>query len=159
VSRGVDDATNHDAIPTFFIDRSLGSNIVRTALDVAGANVVVHDEYFAPDEEDVVWLAEAGRRSWAVLTKDRRIRKRVLERRALKAAGVHAFFLGNGCRGGSAMATAYVSALPAMLRAIAKASAPTWMSVHGDGRLTLLPQNDDDEPEEDAEEQDPLPRI
>jgi hypothetical protein len=95
-----------------------------------------------------------------VLTKDRRIRKRISERRALKAAAVHAFFMGNGCRGGPIMAKAYVSALPAMLRAIKRASGPIWMSVHPDGRLTPLPREDlENEPEDDIDEQEPLPHF
>jgi hypothetical protein len=107
-----------------------------------------------------MWLAEAGRRSRVVLTKDRRIRKRVLERRALRAAAVHAFFMGNGCRGGPVMALAYVGALPAMLRAIERASGPIWMSVHPDGRLTRLPKRDsEDVTEDDNEKQLPLPRF
>ena len=140
---------NPDDNTTFFIDRSLGSDVVRTALEAAGATVEIHDAHFASDEKDVIWLAEAGRRSWVVLTKDAKIRKRTLERRALKAAGVHAFFMGNGCRGGRIMGEAYVRALPAILRAIKGATGPIWMSVHAEGRLTLLPQNGDDEDESD----------
>jgi len=97
--------------------------------------------WFAPNEEDVNWLAEVGRRKWIVLTKDARIRKRIIERRALKAAAVHAFFMGNGCRGDTVMAEAYVSALPAIRRAIRSATTPIWMTVHADGRLTKLPQD------------------
>jgi hypothetical protein len=136
-----------DDNPTLFIDRSLGNNLIRVALESAGAKVAVHDDHFASNEKDVVWLAEAGRRSWVVLTKDARIRKRTLERAALKAARVHAFFMGNGCRGGPSMASAFVRALPAMFRAIKRSTGPIWMSVHKDGRLTLLPQDHDSSPE------------
>ena len=100
----------------------------------------IHDDHFKPNEADEVWLAEVGRRSWIVLTKDGRIRTRSLERIALKNAGVHAFFLGGRQLSGSRMATAYVRALPAMLKAVAEAKAPLWMSVHRDGRLTELSQ-------------------
>lgn len=139
--------------PTFFIDRSLGSQFVRAALVGAGAKVEVHDDHFAADEKDVVWLGEAGRRSWVVLTKDARIGSRTLERRALIAAAVHAFFMGNASRTGPLMAKAFVSALPAMLHAIKGAAGPVWMSVHADGRLTRLPQDVDSEvePEEDVD--------
>lgn len=45
---------------TFFIDRSLGSGIVATALRDAGEGVVIHDAVFAADTADVTRLAEAG---------------------------------------------------------------------------------------------------
>jgi hypothetical protein len=57
---------------TFFIDRSLGSGIVATALRGAGETVVIHDTVFDADTADVTWLAEAGKRGWVVLTKDAR---------------------------------------------------------------------------------------
>lgn len=47
---------------TFFIDRSLGSGIVATALRDAGEVVVIHDTVFEADTADVTWLAEAGKR-------------------------------------------------------------------------------------------------
>ena len=131
----------HESEQTFFVDRSLGSAVVAGALRTAGAHVEVHDDLFAPNVADVVWLAEVGRRGWIVLTKDARIRKRIIERQALKATAVHTFFMGNGCRGGAVMAQAYVSALPSILRAVKSATAPIWMTVHPDGRLTKLPQD------------------
>lgn len=42
----------------FFIDRSLGSQGVAQALRNAGARVEVHDDHFAVNEQDTVWLAE-----------------------------------------------------------------------------------------------------
>ena len=43
---------------TFFVDRSLGSQIVPNALRQAGATVEIHDDHFSADEEDLVWLQE-----------------------------------------------------------------------------------------------------
>ncbi len=127
--------------PTFFIDRSLGRSVISRGLRAAGAQVVVHDDRFSPDELDVVWLAEAGRQQWIVLTKDGRIRSRTLERIALMQAGVHVFFLASRQLTGREMAAAYVAALPAMLRAVSLSARPLWMSVHRDGRLTDLSQD------------------
>ena len=88
-----------------------------------------------------------------VLTKDARIRRRTLEREALIAAAVHAFFMGNASRTGPLMAKAFVSALPAMLQAIKGAAGPVWMSVHADGRLTRRPHGmaPEAEPEEEVD--------
>jgi predicted nuclease of predicted toxin-antitoxin system len=80
---------------TFFVDRSLGRRIVPSALRDAGYDVVVHDDIFAANADDEIWLAEAGRRGWIVLMKDDRIRYRPRERAALEAAGVQAFALTN----------------------------------------------------------------
>jgi uncharacterized protein with PIN domain len=82
--------------PTFFLDRSLGKKMVAEALRAAGAKVEVHDDHFAQDAQDEVWLTEVGSKGWVVLTKDQRIRFRVIEREALKAAGVRAFVLTAG---------------------------------------------------------------
>lgn len=48
---------------TFFLDRSLGKEIVAEALRVAGAHVEIHDDRFPPDAKDEDWLNEVGR--WA----------------------------------------------------------------------------------------------
>jgi PIN like domain len=78
---------------TFFVDRSLGRWAVPSALRDAGFEVVIHDDVFAADTDDDIWLAEAGARGWIVLMKDDRIRYRPRERAALEAARVQAFAL------------------------------------------------------------------
>jgi predicted nuclease of predicted toxin-antitoxin system len=78
---------------TFFVDRSLGRRAVPSALRDAGFEVVSHDDVFAADADDEIWLTEAGARGWIVLMKDDRIRYRPRERVALEAARVQAFAL------------------------------------------------------------------
>ncbi len=78
---------------TFFVDRSLGRRAVPSALRDAGFEVVSHDDVFAADTDDEIWLTEAGARGWIVLMKDDRIRYRPRERAALEAARVQAFAL------------------------------------------------------------------
>jgi hypothetical protein len=77
----------------YFVDRSLGRKKVPEALRRAGATVEVHDDHFPQSTPDQTWLKEVGRRGWIVLTADKRIRYRSLEREALLAAGVQAFVL------------------------------------------------------------------
>jgi hypothetical protein len=69
----------------FFIDRSLGVEPIRTELISCGLVVEIHDDHFARDEEDRVWLKTVGERGWVVLTKDQRLRYRPLEISALRA--------------------------------------------------------------------------
>lgn len=71
---------------TLFLDESLDSLSVVTALRDAGATVERHTEHFARSVADDVWLTEAGKNGWIVLTRDKRIRYRQLERLALQAA-------------------------------------------------------------------------
>jgi hypothetical protein len=67
----------------FFIDRSLGIEPLRTELTKFGLLVEIHDDHFARDEEDRVWLRTVSERNWVVLTKDQRLRYRPLEIEAL----------------------------------------------------------------------------
>src|SRR5262245_48588397 len=96
----------------YFIDRSIGKNVVAEALRAEGETVHVHDDFFDKKTDDDVWLADVGSRGWIVLSKDARIRHNVLLRNALLAAEVAAFLLGRGNATGPQMATAFITALP-----------------------------------------------
>jgi hypothetical protein len=123
--------------PVFFVDRSLGSVDVAAGLRAAGATVEVHDDHFPHTEADVDWLPVVGQRGWVVLTKDRRIRTRTLELRALMDAGVAAFVLTAGDLNGAEMADALVKALPRMRRMVAKHLRPFIAVLGRSGDLTL----------------------
>lgn len=49
--------------------------------------VIAHDDMFSQDVDDEVWLREAGRRGWVVLTRDDKIRYRPGEQQASTEAG------------------------------------------------------------------------
>ena len=83
---------------------------VPEALRQAGMRVEIHDDHFPPDAEDADGLRIVGQRGWAVLTKDERIRRRPLERRALIDAGVCAFALTARRMSGSDIGQAFVRA-------------------------------------------------
>ena len=57
----------------YFTDRDLGKQFP-ARLREAGLQVERHADHFAPATPDEVWLPEAGRRGWVVLTHDERIR-------------------------------------------------------------------------------------
>ena len=122
----------------FFIDRSLGRKIVAQALRQVGETVEIHDDHFAPDAKDEVWLVEVGSRDWIVLTKDDRIRYRVTERTALASARVRAFVLTSTQLQGSEMAAAFVKALPRIKRLIASRAPPLLGRVSRNGKVSLL---------------------
>ena len=62
----------------------------------AGANVEHPGGAIPFGATDDVWLDECGKQGWIVLTRDKHIRRRRLEREALKASGVAAFALTSG---------------------------------------------------------------
>jgi hypothetical protein len=97
----------------FFIDRCIYSKALFQALSDFGLNLEIHDNHFENDAEDPVWLVECGKHNWVVLSKDKNIKKNLLERQALLNAGVAAFFLTTG--GISAEETAQ-----AMIKAVKK---------------------------------------
>jgi hypothetical protein len=72
------------------------------------------------DEE---WLAEAGRRGWIVLTKDRRIRRRRAEIEAIARHDVNAFVLARGSLGAVAQAECFITNLHRIIDAAAEGGA------------------------------------
>jgi len=70
--------------------------------------------HFPKGTDDRVWLSLAGSRNWVVLTRDKRIRYRRLERLTLHAAGVRAFVFTGGNVTISDTAAALAGALPAI---------------------------------------------
>jgi hypothetical protein len=80
----------------YFLDESIDSETIATALRDAGANVVRATERFPRGTPDEAWLAEAGKNKWVVLTRDKRIRYRELEKRSLHQANVRAFVFTGG---------------------------------------------------------------
>ena len=87
---------------TYYLDASIPI-AVREAIAKCRDDVRYAGGPKAPPEEtkDKAWLELAGQEDWIVIFRDKRIRKRPGERRALLAAGVRAFCLtsdGNATR-------------------------------------------------------------
>lgn len=101
---------------TFFLDESLDSASIAVALRDAGASVERLTEHFQRGTPDETWLKHAGERGWIVLTRDKRIRYRQLERLALQAANVRAFVFTGGNVTVKDTAAILVHALPRMTR-------------------------------------------
>jgi predicted nuclease of predicted toxin-antitoxin system len=122
----------------FFLDRSLGKKKIAEALRMTGATVLIHDDHFSPDEQDINWLKVAGEKGWIVLTKDSRIRYRVLEKTTLMNAGVAAFILTSADLKGNEMAEIFVNALPAISKTIKKYQKPFIAKITRNGRVSVL---------------------
>ena len=81
---------------TVFLDESLDSDSIAKALSEAGAIVERLTKHFPKGTDDQAWLSLAGANRWVVLTRDKRIRYRRLERLALQAAQARAFVFTGG---------------------------------------------------------------
>jgi predicted nuclease of predicted toxin-antitoxin system len=121
----------------FFLDRSLGKRIIAEALELAGADVRIHDDFFPQDARDEDWLPQVGENGWCVLTKDSHIKHRLVERTALMVSGVRAFVLVAGNLTGPEMAAIFVKALPRMSRFATKHSPPFIAKIHRDGSVEM----------------------
>lgn len=80
-----------------------------------GADVRHAGDAFPFGTADVLWLTEAGKKRWIVLTRDQRIRQRRLERESLMGARVAAFAF----TGGQATALETAQAIVPLLQKMA----------------------------------------
>lgn len=120
-----------------FIDASLGRKIAEPLRD-AGANVFLHDDYFAQGVEDEIWLTEVGKKGWIVLTKDKMIRRRTIEREALINANVKAFVFMSGSIPFSDMAQIFVKALPSINRIASENNPPFIAGIYKDSSVRII---------------------
>ena len=83
-------------------------------------------------------MAEAGKRGWVVLTKDRRIRYRKLEQDALVNNGAKAFVFIGGAMTGEEMGQVLGKAALAMARRGVSVPAPFIFTIGRSGRLVRI---------------------
>lgn len=77
---------------TFLVDNNIGPGVAK-GMRCFGEDVEHLRERFPEDAPDPEWLAEAGRRGWFVLTRDKRIQSRPNELAAVKKHAVGLFVL------------------------------------------------------------------
>jgi PIN like domain len=125
--------------PVFFIDHCLGTEKVAQRLRQAGVEAhVLVEAGFSADSDDVEWLPVVAARGWAVLTKDKRIRRRAIERQAIHESGAGAFILAASGLGGDAIAEALAQALPRMIKIWNTRARPFIATVNARGVVTLI---------------------
>jgi hypothetical protein len=86
---------------------------------------------------DEAWLPIVAARGWVILTKDKRISRRPLERQAIINAGAAAFVLTGGDMRGVDVAEAFARALPTMIRCWRKRARPFLATVSAAGAVTM----------------------
>ena len=120
----------------------MGKNKLAVALRQAGCQVEIHDDHFPPNAIDPVWLTEAGKRGWIVITKDKRIRYRTLELTALMNAKVRTFVLTGGNLHGEEVAQLLVRILPRLKNFLTRHKPPFIAAISRGGTISLLRGND-----------------
>lgn len=127
--------------PKFFADRSLGAVIVPAALREAGFEVETMRERYGERRAqrilDVEWLADVGPAGLVVLMKDKRIRTRPAEQRAVRTYAVRCFCVASGNLTGPATAAAFVAMRSRILRAC-ETDGPFVYQVHAKGLTRVL---------------------
>lgn len=125
----------------FLADRSIGRRDVAALRDV-GEQVHsladVFGEQVSQELEDDSWIAHAGSRGWAALTKDKKIRHRTAEREAVAVHRVPLFALSNGNMGFAEMAGAFLSGMGRIHEICDETECGGIWVVHRDGRVELL---------------------
>lgn len=102
-------------------------------------SVVRHKERFRHDVSDVEWLTVAGAQSWVVLTRDKHIRLREIERTALIASNVAAFVFTGGNASGVETVEAVVAALPRIENQLATVPPPFICRITASGKVEMIP--------------------
>ena len=123
--------------PVLFVDRCLGRDDVRKRLEAAGAQVKLHDDHFDQDVEDSEWIREVSDRGWIILTKDKRIGRNAIERRALEESKAAAFVLTATGVTGEEQAEAFARALPRIRNLAGRYSRPLLATVSRLGAVTV----------------------
>jgi PIN domain-containing protein len=125
------------------VDRSLGRYTVANHLRAAGLKVCAHDDHFKQNTPDDVWLRDVGRRRWIVITKDKNIRKRYLERDALVAARVRAFVFTGGQISGVEMGEILVAAIGKIGKLLDSTPPPFVARITGAGDVAIIPVDEE----------------
>lgn len=101
-----------DSALTFFVDRSLGSHTVPTALRTAGWLLETMDERYGLSRsasiKDVEWIEEAADRHDIILCKDLRIAQNPLEADTVSRTGARVFGMARRDIDGLSMARCFV---------------------------------------------------
>lgn len=93
---------------------------------------------FGTGTPDTEWLPEVGRRGWVLITKDKNIRKREIELRALQESGVRAFVLTAGGLTGEEQGRVIREAMPGILRLLRRKSSSFVARITANSNVELI---------------------
>lgn len=126
---------------TLFIDRCAWSKKLGEALDLAKIPYVTHHSLFAPDAADEDWLTAVKDNGWVILTRDKNIRYKANEHRALVDAGLFMFVLTQGGLSAEETARIVTQAYPQICKVISKSTPPAIFSLTRTAEVNPLKLN------------------
>ncbi len=110
---------------------------VISAIEHHGIRWESHLAHFASGTADTVWLPAIGRRGWALLTTDARIRSNLLEREAVRTNLIRMFYFSRNNLAGVEMGLALVRAIPTIVKLFENQPAPFTASISRSGEVKL----------------------
>jgi hypothetical protein len=123
---------------TFFIDRSLGRDVIPQALIDAGYAIKVHDHFFAQTTKDEDWLDVCGSKGWVALTADKRVNNNPLERQAILQAGVVVFRLPAAQRKAAETAATIIAAMPTVIDVVTALPVPLIGTITATAKVLIV---------------------
>ena len=137
-SRGKRDKRRKRSVPPLFLDEAVASKRLAAALRGMGFRVHLLTDHFARSTADPIWLREAGRREWLVITRDREIRENEFELLAVQQTRGRLFVLRmKGC-GVDAWAAALKKAQRRILRIVETTRAPFVVHITATGQTNVV---------------------
>lgn len=120
---------------TYYIERPLAKG-PGLALRERGFSVVLHLEVFPDDRtDDEVWINRVAAEGWVALGADVRLRWTPTLKRAVYNARLRLFNLTNNNGTGPEKAAAFVQAMPAIGRLLARRAGPFIAKVNMEGKI------------------------
>ncbi len=121
----------------FFVDRSSGKYGLVQGLQNLGLNIERHDDHFTQTTIDVEWISHCGEKQWIIVSSDKNIKKNVLEKQAIMAAGVAAFFFTSASISSDQQVEAFSKALKRISTFIQSQKRPFIARINIDGTVEL----------------------
>ncbi len=137
MTKSFDAKSNSPLELVFFIDRSLGQEVVASKLREAGYRVEIHDKHFKSDAPDEEWIPEVGRRNWVILTKDNMILHRAPELLAILKGGARLYTLVKGNMNAEQMADIFIKAASKIEKSIGYQEPPYIAKIHSMGNVEI----------------------
>ena len=132
-------------LPTLFLDRNLGKNIVSARLRAEDVAVEVHDDHFAIDAPDEEWIRSVAGRGWIAVSRDRNIRYRTHEMNSIRDSAARVIVIRMKAATGEAIAEVRCRSMPRIARFVAATPAPFVVALTSNGALRQIwPPDEDD---------------
>lgn len=123
--------------PIFFLDRTHGKH-TRRLLERVGIVIVHHNDYYAQDTKDTVWLKRCGEDNWIVLTGDKEIERVPENRQAAIDAKCKVLFFNDTNSRGEEWAAAVIVGRKRLFEIIEKNNGPLFVTIdkHARGHIS-----------------------